>query len=128
MAKVDYSYIPARQDSIHLRLEKWAMWCSVSTPSYVHPMFRMYQSKARQWEMPVIRVQASPLDNLEVERAVQVLPSKHRDAIRWAYVWPWVPANAIRRKLGVTQRELLDLIVDARDMVKNRLGERMVER
>ena len=125
---IDFSRIPTRQDAINLRLEQWARWAtSHPTGGNVNPMFRMYQSKARQWEMPVIQVQASPRDNLEIERAVSWLPEKHRMAIRWGYCFPWTPVSAILRELAVNRDGLYEMLCQARDMLINRLKQHMKE-
>ena len=125
---IDFHHIPTRQDGIHLRLEQWARWCmSHPTGGNVHPMFRMYQSKARQWEMPVIHAQASPKDNLEIERAVVWLPEKHRMAVRWGYCFPWTPVGAVLREIGTNRPGLAEMLVQARDMLITRLKMKMTE-
>ena len=125
---IDFSRIPTRQDGINLRLEQWARWCMHHpTGGNVHPMFRMYQSKARQWEMPVIHVNGTPRDNLETERAVVWLPEKHRMAIRWAYCFPWTPVGAVLRELAVNRDGLYEMLVQARDMLINRLKQHLKE-
>lgn len=118
----DFSRVDPRHDAIHIRLEQWGRWV-VDVPKAwrVHPMFRQYRSHAWQWHMPEIQVRGSSLDHLETEKIVCTLPDKHREAIRWAYVWPWVPVSAVRRELAVTKEGLQSLIIDGRDMVINRL-------
>jgi len=117
---VDFSSIPTRQDSIHIRLEQWGRWVRVRpTGGNVAPMFRLYRSKARQWEMPVLHAEASPADNLEIERAVRWLPEPFRTILRWAYCYPWVPVSAIMREAACSRQDVADKLVQARDMVKN---------
>ena len=124
------SHIPARHDAINIRLEEWAKWVRVNPQRWgMQPMFRMYQSKARQWEAdPVIRIEINTLAASEIERAVSFLPDRHRTAIRWFYVWPWVPDNAVRREIGATRAELESLINDARDIICNRLKQKMLDK
>lgn len=118
---VDYSRILARHDAINLRLEGWGRYI-VARPVYsVHPMFRFYQSKARQWEMPNIQPQGNPNDHMEIERAVGHLPPTQRTCIRWAYAYPWVPVTAVRRELGLSKQDLAWMLDSGRDMVMNRL-------
>lgn len=121
----DCSHIPARHDYINQRLEEWARWVRVrQTGWFTQPMFRMYQSKARQWdENPHIHVEVNGLAALEIERAVSILPDKHRSAIRWAYVFHWVPVRKVQRELALTNDALFETVNDARDMVKNRLKQ-----
>ena len=122
----DLNHVSARHDAIHLRLEQWGRWATARGGQSVHPMFRQYQSKARQWELPELRVPCSPLQALEVERAVQILPEAQRTAIRWAYVWPWVPVPQVLRTLAVNRPGLCLLLDSGRDMVKNRLAQARV--
>jgi hypothetical protein len=122
---IDIHHIEARHDAINQRLEEWARWVRVRpTGWFQQPMFRMYQSKARQWDpTPHIPVPTSGLKALEIERAVSLLPEKHREAIRWCYVWPWVPVRKVQRELALTAEALAAAIHDSRDMVKNRLKQ-----
>ena len=47
---VDYNRVQDRHQAIHARLENWRRWVIVRPHGWqVAPMFRMYQSKARQW-------------------------------------------------------------------------------
>lgn len=125
---VDFNHIPTRQDAINLRLEDWAQWVQARPqPWKCQPMWRFAQSKARQWHEPEIRREPDPLKAHETERAVAFLPEKHRTAIRWCYVFPWIPVSMVRQSLGVTREGLLDLVVQGRDMVQNRLRERLVD-
>lgn len=127
---IDLNHIPARQDAIHAKLENWARWVRPKpSPWNMQPMFRMYQSKARHWEVePHIRIEINTLEACEVERAVSILPDKHRTAVRWFYVCPWVPVGAVRQELGLTRDALGQMVDDARDMLKNRLAQKMVDR
>lgn len=126
---IDIHHVPARHDAINQRLEEWARWLRVRPIGwFTQPMFRMYQSKARQWEpTPHIPVAINGLQALEVERAVSLLPDKHRAALRWAYVFGWVPVRKIQRELALTPDALIQMIADSRDMVKNRLCEKIVD-
>lgn len=126
---IDLHHVPARHDEIHRRLEEWARWVRVRPIGWFQqPMFRMYQSKARQWDPePHIPVAINGMDALEVERAVSMLPEKNRTVIRWAYVYGWVPAKKVQRELALTHDGLAVMLRDGRDMVKNRIQEKIRE-
>lgn len=118
---VDYCYVNPEHEAIHARLENWARWVRVRPNGWqTHPMFRMYQSKARQWEAPVIQNPVDTLDAVLVEKAVALLPVKHREAIRWSYVYGRDPV-AMARTLGVSKQGLADLVDAGRTILRNRL-------
>ena len=118
---VDYSHVQAHHEAIHARLENWRRWVIVRHHGWqTAPMFRMYQSKARQWESPVIQNPVDTLDAVLMEKAVSALPEKHRDAIRWWYVHAGNPV-AMARALAVSKQGLADLVDAGRTMLKNRL-------
>ena len=118
---VDYNHVPERHTAIHARLENWRRWVTVRPNGWqVAPMFRLYQSKSRQWEAPVIQNQVDTLDAVLMEKAVSALPEKHRAAIRWSYVHAGNPV-AMARALAVSKQGLADLVDSGRTMLKNRL-------
>ena len=91
-------------------------------------MFRMYRAP-KQYETDLhIPIAINTLDAHEVERAVSFLPDKQRTAVRWAYVFSYVPVNAVRQELGVTREGLAELIHEGRVMLVNRLRERLIEK
>lgn len=123
---IDFARIPVRHEQIHIRLEDWSKWVRVwYQPWQQSPIFRQYRSHAWQWERPELKAQLNQLECHETERAVSFLPDKHRTAIRWAYVYDHVPVNAVRRELAVTREDLAALIDNGRDMLKNRLKEKL---
>lgn len=118
---VDYCHVKPEHEAIHERLVNWERWVRVRPQGwFTHPMFRMYQSKARQWEAPVIQNPVNTIDAALIEKAVYALPDKHREAVRWWYVYRRDPA-AMARNLGVTKQGLADLVGDGRAMLQNRL-------
>lgn len=126
--KAGFDHVPERQFAIDTRLSHWARWLRDNPQAWkTSPMFRQYRSHAWQWEMPEIHIKINTLDAHETERAVRMLPEKHRTAIRWAYVYAYIPPNAIRRELAVTRDELMQLILDGRDMLKGRLAQKLKE-
>ncbi len=60
------------------------------------------------------------IDAALMEQAVYALPEKHREAVRWWYVYRRNPA-AMARSLGVSKQGLADLVGDGRTMLQNRL-------
>ena len=120
---VDYCHIPAHHEAIHERLMNWERWVRVRPQGwFTHPMFRMYQSKARQWEAPVIQNPVNTIDAALIEKAVYALPDKHREAVRWWYVYRRDPV-AMARRLGVSKQGLADLVDAGRTMLQNRIGK-----
>jgi DNA-directed RNA polymerase specialized sigma24 family protein len=118
---IDYNHVQAHHEAIHARLENWARWVRVRTHGWqTSPMFRMYQSRARQWEAPVIQNPVDTLDAVLLEKAVSALPEKHRAAVRWSYVHAGNPV-AMARALAVSKQGLSDLVGDGRTMLQNRL-------
>lgn len=120
---VDYNHVKPEHEAVHERLSNWARWVRVRPQGWqTAPMFRLYQSKARQWEAPVIQDPVNALDALAIERAVSALPHKHRAAVRWCYVFQSNPAGAARA-LAVSKQGLADLVCVGRTMLKNRIGK-----
>ena len=120
---VDYNHVPERHAAIHARLENWRRWVIVRPNGWqVAPMFRLYQSKSRQWEAPVIQNPVNTLDAVLVEKAVAALPEKHRAAVRWSYVHCGNPL-AMARTLAVSKQGLADLVDAGRTMLQNRIGK-----
>jgi DNA-directed RNA polymerase specialized sigma24 family protein len=116
---VDYFLVADGHLEIHRRLESWARWVRIRPHGWqTAPMFRQYRSK-RQWDAPFTRDPVNVLEATEMERAVAQLPTKHREAIRWSYVWQDSPV-ATARRLAVTKQGLLDLIHAGRAMLMNR--------
>ena len=120
---VDYDHVPEHHAAIHARLSNWARWVRVRPQGWqTAPMFRMYQSKARQWHAPVIQTPVDTLDAVLVEKAVATLPEKHRAAVRWSYVHCGNPV-AMARALAVSKQGLADLVDAGRTMLQNRIGK-----
>jgi len=105
--------------TIHDRLGNWARYVRDSRPGgAVAPMFRSYRS-SEVWAQEV-RTPVDALDGHKMEKAVAQLPEKHRDAIRWHYVYVWIQPGKVQRHLAVTRSGLVDLIHDGRSMLTNR--------
>lgn len=120
---VDYNHVKPEHEAVHERLSNWARWVRVRPHGWqTAPMFRMYQSKSRQWHAPDIQEPIDTLDAVLLEKAVSALPVKHRDAIRWSYVHCGNPV-AMARELGVSKQGLADLVDSGRTMLQNRIGK-----
>ena len=120
---VDFNHVATEHEAIHARLENWRRWVTVRHHGWATaPMFRMYQSKARQWHAPVIQTPVDTLDAVLVEKAVAALPEKHRAAVRWNYVHCKDPV-AMARTLAVSKQGLADLVDAGRTMLQNRIGK-----
>lgn len=119
----DLFHIAPRHGQIDARLSEWARWVKVH-PRLIamQPMWRYAKSNARQWEVdPPIHIEINTMAAMETEKAVAALPEKNREAIRWCYVWPYIPLYVIRRQLGLTKDALAQVIDDGRDILENRL-------
>lgn len=118
--EIDFHLVPDGQLAIHGQLENWARWVRVRPHGWqVSPMFRQYRSHAWQWERPPIADPVNIPEAVEMEKAVSLLPEKHRTAVRWNYVMCGHPAR-VARDLGVSKQGLLDLVNAARVMLRNR--------
>ena len=115
---VDYFHVEPQHEAIHAELENWADCVRKRPQSWVHPMWKGAQSNGRQWYAPQLKTDPDILGGMEMEKAVRALPEKHREAIRWNYVYNWAPATEIRR-LGVTYQGLANLIRVGRVMLVN---------
>jgi DNA-directed RNA polymerase specialized sigma24 family protein len=117
---IDFHLVADQHLAIHERLESWARWVKVRPHGWqCSPMFRQYRSKAWQWERPDVKASTNIPEAVEMEKAVSLLPEKHREAIRFAYVWCGSPV-AMAKRLGVTKHGLLELIHAGRTMLVNR--------
>ena len=116
---IDFMEIEDKHELIHRKLENWARWVQVRSPSWVSPMFRQAQSNSRQWHQPEIRETCDVLGAMEMEKAVYKLPEAQRAAIRWFYVYQGDPVRRAR-KLGVSLLGLKELTRDGRQMLVNR--------
>ena len=115
----DYFYVAPEHDAIDKRLVNWAEWVKVRTPSGVAPVWKLGKPAGRQWHYPELRPTCDLLDAAAMEKAVYALPKRHRDALRWCYVYKYGEAK-FRREAGLTQDGLMRLLSEARTMLMNR--------
>lgn len=118
---VDYHQVPEHQREMDARLRRWARWVQPRlSPWKMHPMWHYFRSGYRQWHVPEIFDQISPLEALETEKAISFLPGKERDAVRWCYFFRCDPTRAAR-SLGLSKQGLSDAVTRGRQMLVNRL-------
>jgi DNA-directed RNA polymerase specialized sigma24 family protein len=117
----DFFLVEDHQLAIHGRLENWSRWVEHRRlkGGKQHPMWAKSVSNARQWHEPDLREPTDELDGLAMEKGVAMLPEKHKQAIRWSYVFRGGPLNMARR-LGVSKEGLMQLVRDGRQMLINR--------
>jgi DNA-directed RNA polymerase specialized sigma24 family protein len=107
--------------AIHERALNWARYVRDGNRSGhgTAPMFRHYRS-SEVWGTDTLRTPIDTLDGHRMEKAVAQLPERHRYAIRWHYVFQFVPPQKVCRALAVTRLGLADLVHDGRSILKNR--------
>ena len=115
----DIFRIAATHEDIHLRLENWARWVTPRRQAWMHPMWAKGRSNGRQWHAPEPRPSIDQLAAAKMEAAVFHLPTKHREVIRWWYVYKTSELQ-MRRRFGLTTQGLIDLVSAARQMLINR--------
>lgn len=115
----DFHYVPEDQKAIDARLENWASYVRVKSPSWVSPIWKLGKSNGRQWHQPEFRPACDVLDGMALEKAVFKLPEPHRAAIRWAYVYKRHPAEFCKAQ-AMSKATLGILINDGRRMLINR--------
>lgn len=120
---IDMHSVPEHQRAIHERLVNWARWVEVRPHYAMSPMFRImgYRSNSRQWHAPEIRPMVDLLDALAVEKTMRHLPEKNRTALQWHYLYACLHLGKVCKFIGVSKEGLQKLVVDARQMVDNRL-------
>lgn len=120
---IDMHSVPDHQHQIHERLMNWARWVNVRPHYATSPMFKImgYRSNSRQWHAPEPRPTIDLLDALAVEKTMRHLPEKHRSALQWHYLYPFILPWRVCRHLGLSQDGLGALVMAARTMVDNRL-------
>jgi len=122
--RVDFARIPQAQWEIHERLENWGRWShgSDGRGRNVAPGFESYRTSDR-WvertygELTVLTVNSR--DAVAIQKTVNALPGKHRQALHWAYIHGWKDAQGQAWKLGLSLQGLADMLADARSMVRN---------
>lgn len=81
------------------------------------PMFRMYRAGYAIAPEPAQR--CDELQALATQRAFSALPESHRHAIGWFYCFAHVNPGRVQRELGLTKIGLVQIVIDARQMLCN---------
>jgi hypothetical protein len=118
---IDFHLVPERQAAIHERLRvNWRAYCHGGTRHESAPMWRWHQpERGLIYNPPEPKQYADTLDGAKLNRAVVLLPGKHMMALQWYYIQEGSPFQA-RKRIGVTLDELGRLVIDGRDMLRNR--------
>jgi len=93
------------------------MWVRVRPHSVVAPMWKFYKAPP-QWEPKEYRPTCDILDAQDFEKMVFKLPERHREALRWRYVYGGSPLRACKA-LGLSYDGLHRHVRDGRQMVIN---------
>lgn len=115
---IDFAFVPEHQREIDERLHNWARWCIGRPFRWTSPIFRLAKP-AQHWEPVDVRADVDIIDASRLEKGVAALPEKHREAVRWCYVYRSPPWKACRL-LAVQQDTLYRLVADGRQMLVNR--------
>jgi len=118
---VDFHLVPAHQFAMDGRLRNWGTWCNSRAAASSSPMFRL--SATDQWgRRPGAGLSLDRSDAIVIARAVTALPEAHAASLNWYYVKPVSPRRAAEA-LGVSFEGLAALVIDARQMLINRLEQ-----
>lgn len=116
---IDFHAVLPQHEAVHSDLTMWARWASPrGGRGAMHPMFKGYVP----YLYPEVRGGGEPIDSLRaiaVQKNFAVMPERHRWAIHWVYLYPFIGARRVRGFLGVTEYGLMALIHDGRSMIKN---------
>lgn len=121
---VDYQRIAPEHAVIHERLQNWRRWLSGKGMAWTaHPMWRHLKEKEEREarERGEFSIPPNSLDAHEIEKAVALLPEKHRFAIRWWYVFSGNPLRAAKQA-AVSKDRLAELVKEGRTMLANRMS------
>lgn len=119
---VDYHRIDPDHAAIHERLQNWRRWVSGKNIAWAsHPMWKHLKAKEEflTRERGEYHIAPNLQDAHEIEKAVSMLPEKHRFAIRWWYVYSGNPLKAARQA-AVSKARLSELVKEGRQMLINR--------
>lgn len=116
---IDFHEVPERQLKIHDALLNWARSMHGRAKQAVSASCSGYQSppsvrREQEASVPVDHVSARRMN-----RAVVGLPLKHCKSLQWHYVQR-TSVGAGRRYVVCTAEELANLVIDGRDMLRNR--------
>ena len=119
---VDYHRIDPDHAAIHERLQNWRRWVAGKSLAWAsHPMWKNLKAKEEflARERGEYHIAPDLQDAHAIEKAVSMLPEKHRFAIRWWYVYSGNPLKAARQA-AVSNARLAELVKEGRQMLINR--------
>ena len=116
----DFHAVQPQHLIIHDALLNWARVVrDNASGAKCAPCFRHYLS-SEVWISEPPRIPTDSQAGWGMERSVGNLPERHREAIRWHYVYPRKTPSKVAYRLAVTQAMLFQLVHDGRSMLKNR--------
>lgn len=118
--EIDFHAVAWEHRAIDERLTAWARWVKGGRRlgGACAPMFRLYRaSSARSIEPVSAPILPDEQAALVMERAVRELPEGPREAVRWAYVSPYVSPGKVARYLGVPMADLPALVHEGRELL-----------
>ena len=121
MSLPDFHRVPVQDVAIHKRLENWAAHLRRHSPSQSAPMWRYTRIATRMWHVAEAPRTIDQRDAQVIEHGVRTLPTYHREALRWHYVFQGPPARVARR-LNVSYDALDRLVRDGRVLLCHVLG------
>lgn len=119
---VDYQRVQPEHVAIHERLQNWRRWLSSKNVAWTsHPMWKHLKAKEEflARERGEYHIPPDFQDAHAMEKAVSMLPEKHRFAIRWWYVYSGNPLR-VARQAAVSKERLAELVKEGRQMLINR--------
>ena len=116
---IDFHAVAQRHEAIHARLQNWARTLYSPAGQDVAAGFSGYQSPASVRAEREASIPADQVDARKIAKGVADLPEKHRKAVQWSYVMRKSVMWG-RRYVVATEAELDRLVVDSRDMLRNR--------
>jgi len=115
---IDFHAVRLEHEAIHARLCNWARWARGSrSGSSTLPMFHGYRPDG--YHELTVCIPIDSLDAVKLQKLFILLPEKHRWALQWSYVKPWIPEQKVCRVLAVSRVGLSDLVSNGRTMLKN---------
>ncbi|HEY8355685.1 MAG TPA: hypothetical protein VIK69_11815 [Methylophilaceae bacterium] len=120
----DLHRVRFEHEGVHERLINWARWCNSGRGGpRTSPMFRGYKAAGFRNAVDELRVPVDDIDAQMIEKIVFNLPVKHRDVMRWYYVYSrrGIGVSKAAKALAVRPADMSGLVHDARAMVKRQL-------
>ncbi len=121
MKYIDFHFVPDGQKAMDSRLNNWGLSVRDSRSWSVHPMWRYHRSPAAVKRENDVRIPVDQKDAITLAKLIRQLPLKHWQVVCWFYVTNEHPGRA-RKRIGLSEQRLFDLLQDARQMLVNFAG------